>query len=73
VILSTFASEKAPSYKGLELTCEEDADVRIFGKPTTRVGRRMGVVVVNAPVGTNIDEVRDKAKRLADAVEVIEN
>ena len=73
VILSTFASEKAPSYKGLELTCEEDADVRIFGKTTTRVGRRMGVVVVNAPVGTNIDEVRDKAKRLADAVEVIEN
>jgi phosphoribosylglycinamide formyltransferase 2 len=73
VILSTFASENAPSYKGLELTCEEDADVRIFGKPTTRVGRRMGVVVVNAPLGTDLNQVRDKAKRLADCVEVVEN
>jgi phosphoribosylglycinamide formyltransferase 2 len=72
VILSTFASEKAPSYKGLELTCEEDADLRIFGKPTTRVGRRMGVVVVNAPLDANLDDVRDKAKRLADCVEVVE-
>jgi phosphoribosylglycinamide formyltransferase 2 len=72
VILSTFASEKAPAYKGLELTCEEDADLRIFGKPTTRVGRRMGVVVVNAPLEANLDDVRDKAKRLADYVEVVE-
>ena len=72
VILSTFASENAPAYKGLELTCEEDADVRIFGKPTTRVGRRMGVVVVNAALDGNLDDVRDKAKRLADCVEVVE-
>lgn len=72
VILSTFASEKVPAYKGLERTCEEDADLRIFGKPTTRVGRRMGVVVVNAPLEANLDEVRDKAKRLADYVEVVE-
>jgi phosphoribosylglycinamide formyltransferase 2 len=72
VILSTFASENAPAYKGLELTCEEDADLRIFGKPTTRVGRRMGVVVVNAPLDANLDDVRDKAKRLADCVEVVE-
>ena len=70
VILSTIASEAAPQYKGLELTCEEDADLRIFGKPTTRVNRRMGVVVCNAPNDGNLDEVRDKAKRLASYVEV---
>lgn len=70
VILSTIASEETPQYKGLELTCEEDADVRIFGKPTTRVNRRMGVVVCNAPLEGNLDELRDKAKRLASYVEV---
>lgn len=70
VILSPIASEEAPRYKGLELTCEEDADLRIFGKPTTRLNRRMGVVVCNAPNDGNLDEVRYKAKRLASYVEV---
>jgi hypothetical protein len=32
----------------------------------------MGVVVVNAPLDRNLDVVRDKAKRLADCVEVVE-
>ena len=70
VILSEIAKEEAPMYRGIEKTCEEDADIRIFGKPTTRVGRRMGVVVCNAPLDGNLDEVRDKAKRLASYVEV---
>ena len=70
VILSGIASEETPNFRGLEKTCEEDADVRIFGKPTTRVNRRMGVVVCNAPLDANLDEVRDKAKRLASYVEV---
>ncbi len=70
VILSPIASQEPPHYRGLERTCEEDADVRIFGKPTTRVNRRMGVVLVNGPVGTDINELRDKAKRIASYVEV---
>jgi len=70
VILSPIASQEQPHYRGLELTCEEDADVRIFGKPTTRKNRRMGVVVCNAPLDGNLDDVRDKAKRLAAKVEV---
>ena len=70
VILSPIASEQPPQYRGLELTCEEDADLRIFGKPTTRVNRRMGVVVCNGPLDANLDAVRDKAKRLASYVEV---
>ena len=70
VILSEIAKEEAPLYRGIEKTCEEDADIRIFGKPTTRVGRRMGVVVCNASLDGNLDEVRDKAKRLASYVEV---
>ncbi len=70
VILSTIASEETPRYKGLERTCEEDADIRIFGKPTTRVNRRMGVVVCNAPLDADLNQVRDKAKRLASYVKV---
>ena len=70
VILSPIASEQLPQYRGLELTCEEDADLRIFGKPTTRVNRRMGVVVCNGPLDADLDAVRDKAKRLASYVEV---
>ncbi len=70
VILSPIASEEQPNYKGLERTCEEDADIRIFGKPTTRVKRRMGVVVCNGPIDADLDALRDKAKRLASYVEV---
>lgn len=70
VILSPIASKETPNYRGIERTCEEDADIRIFGKPTTRVNRRMGVVVCNGPVDADLDVLRDKAKRLASYVEV---
>ena len=70
VILSPIASEEQPQYRGLERTCEEDADLRIFGKPTTRANRRMGVVVCSGPLDGDLDAVRDKAKRLASYVEV---
>ena len=70
VILSPIASTEQPRYRGIEQTCEEDADIRIFGKPTTRVGRRMGVVVCNGPLDADLDALRDKAKRLAYYVEV---
>lgn len=70
VILSPIADEATPHYRGLERTCEEDADLRIFGKPTTRVGRRMGITLCNGPLGGDLDALRDKAKRLAGYVEV---
>lgn len=70
VILSPIASNEPPRYRGIEETCEEDADIRIFGKPTTRVNRRMGVVVCRDEVGGDLDALRDKTKRLAAKVEV---
>ncbi len=70
VILSPIASDDTPRYRGLEQTCEEDADLRIFGKPTTRLNRRMGVVVCNGPLDANLDALRKKTKRLANYVEV---
>ncbi len=70
VILSTISSKELPRYRGIEETCEEDADIRIFGKPTTRVNRRMGVVLVSGDLQEELNEVRSKAKRLAAKVEV---
>ena len=71
VILSTIASDEAPRYKGLEeVTAEEDTYIRIFGKPFTRINRRMGVVLCYAPAGSDIDALRDKVKRIAEKVEV---
>lgn len=70
VILSGIESQEAPRYRGIEKTAEEDADIRIFGKPATRLNRRMGVVVCNGSIGADLDNIRDKAKRLASYVEV---
>ena len=70
VILSGIESKEQPRYKGIEMTCEEDADIRIFGKPTTRKNRRMGVVLCNAPLNGNLNQLREKAKRLANYVEI---
>ena len=71
VILSTIASQERPNYRGMEeVTKEEDTYLRIFGKPTTRVNRRMGVVLCYAPLDSDLDALRDKAKRIAGKVEV---
>ena len=71
VILSPIASEERPNYRGLEeVTKEEDTYLRIFGKPKTRVNRRMGVVLCYAPNGSDLDALREKAKNIASRVEV---
>lgn len=71
VILSPIAGTERPRYRGLdEVLREEDTRLRIFGKPTTRVNRRMGVVLCYAPLGSDMQTLRDKARRLADKVEV---
>ena len=71
VILSPIASKETPRYKGLEdVVKEEDTYLRIFGKPFTKVNRRMGVVLCYAPIGSDLDKLRDKAKDIASRVEV---
>ena len=61
---------EVPQFRGVERTCEEDADIRLFGKPTVRLNRRMGVVVVSGAMDAETDSLRNKAKRLASYVEV---
>ena len=71
VILSPIASKEQPRYRGMEeAVVEPDTDIRIFGKPYTKVNRRMGVVVCNAPNGSDMDALRNKCKAAAAKVEV---
>ena len=71
VILSPIASKERPNYRGEEEVCaEENTYLRIFGKPYTKLNRRMGVVVRYAPKGSDLDELRDKTKAAAAKVEV---
>jgi len=61
----------APSYRGIEEALKEpNVWVRVFGKPTTRPKRRMGVVIARAQT---VDEARRKAREAAGKIEVIEN
>ena len=57
------------SFEGIEKVLENSqTDIRIFGKPTTRKYRRMGVVLVNDILGKNVYEVKEKAMDLAKLV-----
>ena len=63
VILSPIASQERPQYRGMEeVTKEEDTYLRIFGKPFTRVNRRMGVVLCYAPLDSDLDALREKVE-----------
>ena len=70
VILASKDSNN-PTYSGLEKVCAmADTDFRIFGKPTTRPYRRMGVVLVNDSLDANLDDVIEKAKTAAALVKI---
>jgi len=60
------------SITGIEKALEQsNTDVRIFGKPTTRPYRRMGVALAYNDVGANMDELRKKAKEAAECVGIV--
>lgn len=69
VILAKEESDHAPEYPGMEEVLKEDfTRLRIFGKPSTRVNRRLGVVLCYGDIGSDITALRDKAKKLANEV-----
>lgn len=69
VILSTFESDREPRYSGIEKAlATPGVAVCIFGKPSTRVHRRMGVALAT---GRTVTEARRKATRAAAQVRVI--
>lgn len=59
----------APSYTGLAeaLAIGDDVQVRLFGKPDARPGRRMGVALA---AGADLEGARERARRAAAAVRV---
>ena len=60
-----------PSFSGLERALRfEDVKVLIFGKPSTKIGRRMGVVISS---GNDLDLARRNADRAALEIKVCRN
>ncbi len=68
------ASKTADTFAvtGIEKALEQtNTDIRVFGKPSTRPYRRMGVALVYDGVDADTNELRKKAKAAADAIAII--
>lgn len=73
VILAKNESRNLPVFTGVkEALSEEKSDIRLFGKPNTRKYRRMGVSLVYDNLGSDVESLRLKARKLADKVQVNE-
>jgi len=71
VILAESDSKEMPDYTGAdEVLSTANSDLRIFGKPSTRRYRRMGVVLSWGNKSASTDELRIKAKSLASKIKV---
>ncbi|MEM1426350.1 MAG: formate-dependent phosphoribosylglycinamide formyltransferase [Cyanobacteria bacterium P01_H01_bin.130] len=70
VILADRASDSSEivTYNGIETALTEPGvDVRLFGKPSTRPRRRMGVALAQ---GETVDQARQKAQQAANAITI---
>lgn len=68
VVLSPSETTEPLPYNFIDALKEERTRVRIFGKPEAHIGRRMGVVLCYGDTDADINELRDKAKRVAKTV-----
>ncbi|MFH1375513.1 MAG: formate-dependent phosphoribosylglycinamide formyltransferase [Patescibacteria group bacterium] len=69
VILASKDSKQI-SFEGIdEALKEKDTLIRLFGKPNSRPGRRMGVCLAT---DENVDKAREKTQRMVDQIKVIE-
>ena len=70
VVLAT-KNANNPAFSGIEdVAGLSKTDFRIFGKPTSRPYRRMGIVLTNDSLQTPIEEVVEKAKTAAQLIKV---
>lgn len=70
VILASENSEN-PTFTGVEaIATQPKSDFRLFGKPTSRPYRRMGVALTNDTFETPIEEIVERAKKIATLVKV---
>ncbi len=71
VVLSTKESTERPIFNGISKVLEqENLDIRLFGKPSMRPNRRMGVVLGHAPLDSDINALRAQVIAAADEVKV---
>jgi phosphoribosylglycinamide formyltransferase 2 len=70
VILAS-ADSNNPTFTGIEnVAFQPKTDFRLFGKPTSRPYRRMGVVLNYDTLDTPIEDIVEKAKKMATLVKV---
>lgn len=70
VILAS-ANSNYPTFSGIEnVAFQPKTDFRLFGKPTSRPYRRMGVVLNYDTLDTPVEEIIEKAKKIATLVTV---
>jgi len=63
-----------PQYSGLDkIAALQKTDFRIFGKPTTRPYRRMGVSLTHDSLNTPVEDVVERAKDAAKLVTILKN
>lgn len=72
VVLAPDDTFKSPDYVGVdEVLRDAEADVRIFGKPLAKPGRRMGVVLKWGKNGDSPETLKEDARKLADKISVV--
>ncbi len=73
VILAKKESNDWPNYSGFEDAGKySKTDFKIFGKPNTRPYRRMGIALAYDELNSDMEELRKRAKLVADCIEVVE-
>jgi len=71
VILAKHESKTWPNYEGLEKASEIlNSDFRIFGKPSTRVNRRMGIGLTYTTKNESTEQLRERAQLVANSIKV---
>ena len=71
VLLASSNSEN-PTFENLDVLANSPkTDFRLFGKPTSRPYRRMGVVVCYDTIHSDVTAITQKAKELAQKVKVL--
>ena len=71
VILAA-ADSNSPRFEGIDAALSvPNSDIRLFGKPTSRPYRRMGVALVYGDLDKEIEYITSQAKRVAARVSVV--
>jgi phosphoribosylglycinamide formyltransferase 2 len=70
-VLLASDDEGIPFYEGIEEVLKHsNTDIRIFNKPVKRKYRRMGVVLVNDTLQSDVDQVKEKAVALSKLIQI---